>query len=88
MPIARLFTNGRSQAVRIPKDLEFKGTNQVTISWSSVAGKRYRVQYKESANATIWHNLLGDVNSTNTLSWKVDRLSNTDLRFYRVLLVP
>lgn len=28
---ARLFTNGRSQAVRIPRALEFEGVSEVTI---------------------------------------------------------
>ena len=28
---AKLFTNGRSQAVRIPKDLAFKGINEVSV---------------------------------------------------------
>ncbi len=28
---AKLFTNGRSQAVRIPKDLAFKDTNEVSV---------------------------------------------------------
>ena len=30
--IAKLFTNGRSQAVRIPKALEFEGVSEVAIS--------------------------------------------------------
>ena len=30
--IAKLFTNGRSQAVRIPKALEFDGVREVVIS--------------------------------------------------------
>ncbi|MCY3875073.1 MAG: type II toxin-antitoxin system VapB family antitoxin [Rhodobacteraceae bacterium] len=28
---AKLFTNGRSQAVRIPKDLAFEGINEVSV---------------------------------------------------------
>ncbi|PCJ18491.1 MAG: hypothetical protein COB04_07220 [Gammaproteobacteria bacterium] len=28
---AKLFINGRNQAVRLPKDLEFEGINEVTI---------------------------------------------------------
>jgi antitoxin VapB len=31
MATASLFTNGKSQAVRIPKDLEFNGINEVEI---------------------------------------------------------
>jgi antitoxin VapB len=31
MAIASLFTNGRSQAVRIPKELEFEGISEVDI---------------------------------------------------------
>ncbi|WP_435277343.1 type II toxin-antitoxin system VapB family antitoxin (plasmid) [Psychrobium sp. nBUS_13] len=31
MATASLFTNGKSQAVRIPKDLEFEGINEVEI---------------------------------------------------------
>jgi len=32
MATASLFTNGRSQAVRIPKDIEFEGINEVEIT--------------------------------------------------------
>ncbi|MDX3772923.1 type II toxin-antitoxin system VapB family antitoxin [Chromatiaceae bacterium AAb-1] len=32
MKTAALFTNGRSQAVRIPKELEFEGVAEVEIS--------------------------------------------------------
>lgn len=32
MATASLFTNGKSQAVRIPKDLEFEGINEVEIT--------------------------------------------------------
>ena len=32
MATASLFTNGKSQAVRIPKDLEFDGINEVEIT--------------------------------------------------------
>ena len=32
MATASLFTNGKSQAVRIPKGLEFKGINEVEIT--------------------------------------------------------
>ena len=31
MTTARLFNNGRNQAVRIPKELEFKGISEVEI---------------------------------------------------------
>jgi len=31
MATASLFTNGKSQAVRIPKELEFEGINEVEI---------------------------------------------------------
>lgn len=32
MATASLFTNGKSQAVRIPKDLEFEGIKEVEIT--------------------------------------------------------
>lgn len=31
MTTAKLFINGRSQAVRIPKDLAFEGINEVSV---------------------------------------------------------
>jgi antitoxin VapB len=34
---AKLFTNGRSQAVRIPKDFAFKGVDAVTIEKQGAA---------------------------------------------------
>lgn len=32
MATASLFTNGKSQAVRIPKELEFEGINEVEVT--------------------------------------------------------
>ena len=32
MKVAALFKNGRSQAVRLPKDFEFKDVSEVTIT--------------------------------------------------------
>jgi hypothetical protein len=58
------------------------------IEWNSVAGKTYRVQYRNSLNASSWADLPGDVTATTNTASKVDTtIAGATERYYRVALV-
>jgi len=65
------------------------GTGQFTVEWQSVAGKTYRVQYKETLDAAGWLNVLGDVTASSSSASKTDATTvGIPERFYRVTLAP
>lgn len=64
------------------------GSNQRTLFWTSVPGKTYRVQYKDSFNNPKWTALPGDITSQSTSASKMDPEPTSSSRFYRVLVLP
>lgn len=61
---------------------------QTTVSWLSVSGKVYRVQYKNSLADPGWNDLAGDVTATGSSASKTDTTSTGQpQRFYRVEVV-
>ena len=60
----------------------------VTIRWSAVPGRRYRVQFKSALNDPIWTDLPGDVTAAGTAASKTDSMLSETQRSYRVVLVP
>jgi autotransporter-associated beta strand protein len=60
--------------------------NIVTITWTSIAGQTYRVQYKDNIDDTIWTNLAPDVTASGSTSSTTD--TTTSQRFYRVAVLP
>ena len=70
-----------------PPLLQVTASNGVAnLSWSSVPGRKYRVQYKSSVTDSSWVDVAGDVTATAINSSK----TNTPLatRFYRVVESP
>jgi hypothetical protein len=61
-------------------------TNGVSLSWSAVAGKVYRVQSAPALNGS-WTDLAGDVTASGAVATKVDSSALSDQQYYRVLLV-
>lgn len=60
----------------------------VTLSWSAIPGKRYRVQHKSNLNNIAWFNLGADVTASGNTASKTDNtVIGIPQRFYRVLLV-
>ena len=60
-----------------------------TLTWSAIAGKSYRVQYKLDLSQTDWSDLAGDVTASDTNAIKVDTtVSNATNRFYRIQVLP
>jgi hypothetical protein len=58
------------------------------ITWSAVAGKSYRLQYKDSPHATNWNDLPPDVTATGSRTTATNSLDNSPLRLYRVFQLP
>jgi hypothetical protein len=59
-----------------------------TIGWRSIAGERYRVQYKSSFSELSWTPLGEDVLAAGTYSTKTDSNPEGPHRFYHVLVLP
>jgi hypothetical protein len=63
-------------------------TNGVaTVTWTSVAGNYYRLQYKDSLTAASWSDVIPDVQATNQTASTTNVLGDATQRFYRVMLV-
>jgi GH25 family lysozyme M1 (1,4-beta-N-acetylmuramidase) len=63
-------------------------SGSVTITWSSVSGSNYRVQYNPDLSGTNWTDLSPDVHATDATASATDNPGGADQRFYRVLLLP
>ncbi len=62
---------------------------QTSVGWSSVSGKTYRLQFKNSLSDSGWNDVPGDVLASSTNSTKIDTTTaGKSFRFYRVQVVP
>ena len=60
----------------------------VTLSWNTVAGRLYRVQYKSELSEPSWTGLAGDISADSTAATKVDSsISGARQRYYRIVLL-
>jgi hypothetical protein len=62
--------------------------NMVMLTWSSLAGAKYREQYIDSLNGTNWNNVSPDITATGPTITQTNILGNVSQRFCRVLVVP
>ena len=70
----------------INRNVSGAGTTNVMISWSSMNGASYQVQYKDDLNAVGWH-ILGTVMASGSTASFTDTTSPAPAkRFYRVHL--
>ena len=58
-----------------------------TLTWQSVPGWNYRVQYKDALTAPVWNDVSGDVNATGISASKTTTITNS-VRFFRVQWLP
>ncbi|MBI5384937.1 MAG: HYR domain-containing protein [Verrucomicrobia bacterium] len=59
------------------------------LTWDTVVGRTYRVQYRDQINESIWHDLPGDVTAEEEVSSFFDVfLTLPSQRHYRILLLP
>lgn len=56
------------------------------LSWYSIAGRTYRVQWKAALGDVAWNNVTGDVLATDALASKSVSTGGTGQRFYRVII--
>jgi hypothetical protein len=60
----------------------------VTLSWSTVAGRTYRVQYKSDLSEPAWTELAGDITADATTATKVDgSINGARQRYYRIVIL-
>lgn len=63
--------------------------NTMVITWHSVVGNTYQVQYKNPSVAATWQNLGNTITATNsTAAFTDDSALSVSQRFYRVKLMP
>ena len=58
-----------------------------TVTWTSQAGKSYRLLYKDNLTVANWSVVPGDVAATGATASKTNSVGNVAQRFYRVLLL-
>jgi hypothetical protein len=63
-------------------------SGQTTVTWSSMPGQKYELQYKDSQSDTQWSDINPDVVATNSTTSVQDTTGAASQRFYRVFLVP
>ena len=56
----------------------------VTLSWTSIAGRNYRLQYKEGLSETNWTDLWPEVSATGSTTLGTNAATAVDQRLYRV----
>ena len=62
--------------------------NVVRLSWTALPGPHYQLQYRTNLNFGSWSNLGTSSLGTNTTMAFTDIVSNSPVRFYRVVTTP
>jgi len=63
--------------------------NSANLTWTSLIGSTYRLQFQTNLIEALWINLPGDVTATGSTATKSDNTIGTSVqRFYRVNVVP
>ncbi|PYI87333.1 MAG: hypothetical protein DME26_06490 [Verrucomicrobia bacterium] len=61
--------------------------NGITIAWSSLSGKIYRVAYMNSVSDASWTDLSGDISATSTTTSWTDRTASKSIQRYYAVYV-
>jgi hypothetical protein len=71
-----------------PVILAVRQTNDaVTITWTSLAGRTYRLQYRNSLFDPVWHDVAPDLTASAATTSATSLLGGMEQRLYRVILV-
>jgi hypothetical protein len=62
--------------------------NDLTVTWATTPGKKYRVQYKNNLNDAGWTNLGQVLEAASTSLTLTDDTTGLPQRFYRLMIVP
>ena len=60
----------------------------VTLRWTAVPEREYRLQFKTSLDEAEWSDLPGDVMAEGLSATRTDAVLSGQQRFYRVVLLP
>ena len=74
--------------ITLPPPLQLNGVIQfrtnLNLSWNTVSGQTYQVQFNQDLTHTNWINFGGHVNATSSMATATDVMTNKQ-RFYRVV---
>jgi hypothetical protein len=57
----------------------------VQLTWASIAGQSYRVEFNESLDGTAWHSLTGTITAAGPVAMASDTVDENAPRFYRIV---
>jgi hypothetical protein len=60
----------------------------VSVTWTSVPGQRYRLQYKTSLQDPEWTDMPAEIEAAGVSSTATDLLDFDHPHFYRIRLAP
>jgi len=60
----------------------------ISLQWSAVAGRTYRVEYSGNLAQTNWTKLTPDVLASGSTAAATNSIGTSNLRFYRVISLP
>ena len=63
-------------------------TNLVNVTWTTLAGQLYRLQFKTNLAETNWSEVLPDVMATGPSATQTNTYVPEASHFYRVMIVP
>jgi hypothetical protein len=78
-------TNSPTGPVAIPVTLQ-PGTGGATLTWPTVPGSTYEVDYKNSLSDTSWTSATRVTATSSTTSWTDTSAAGASQRFYQVIL--
>jgi hypothetical protein len=61
---------------------------QLLISWDSIPGQTYQVQFTTNLNQCCWQSVGGTIAPVDSSASVIEPLGPEDQRFYRLMLVP
>lgn len=74
--------------VYLPPQLKSAGIsgNQFTISWQTIAGQNYQIEYKDDLNDPSWTPIGNPISGTGGLVTVTNSLTSPTQRFFRIVL--
>jgi hypothetical protein len=61
---------------------------EVTLIWSAVNGRNYRVQYSDDLSATNWADITPDIPASGATATLTVPVGDSVQRYYRVFIIP
>jgi hypothetical protein len=64
-------------------------STNASLAWNAIAGRTYRLQFKNEVTGTNWTDIPGDILASTNIAAKSDPVPATNTtRFYRILALP